>query len=141
MSIPLNWLVLFFFIILVVVFFLVYEINSKFEWRVKAFSLEDEIQKLKKQISDPTNLKEEFNIAINDIKEKLSLRQYQIFIHTIEGYSSKEIAKILHISPNTIDTHIKEIIKNLNVKKRSQLAGVFINKLGTRLNISLLRED
>ncbi len=53
MSLPVDWLVLFFFIILISIFILVFEIQSKFKWRDKAFKLEDEIHKLKTQISDP----------------------------------------------------------------------------------------
>ena len=135
MSVPLNWLVLFFFIIIAVIAILVYEINSKFKWRIRANELEDEIQNLKFRLTSSPDIKIDFNEAIAEIKEKLTSRQFEIFIHTIEGLSSKEIADKLNISPVTIDSHVKEICNNLNVNKRSQLGGVFFNKLKEKIGL------
>ncbi len=138
MSVPLNWLVLFFFIIIAVIAILVYEINSKFKWRIRANELEDEIQNLKFRLTSSPDIKIDFNEAIAEIKEKLTSRQFEIFIHTIEGLSSKEIADKLNISPVTIDSHVKEICNNLNVNKRSQLGGVFFNKLKEKIGLESL---
>lgn len=138
MSVPLNWLVLFFFIIMAVIAILVYEINSKFKWRIRANELEDEVQNLKFRLSSSPDIKIDFNEAIAEIKEKLTTRQFEIFIHTIEGLSSKEIGEELNISPITIDSHIKEICKNLEVNKRSQLGGVFFNKLKEKIGLDSL---
>ena len=129
MSLPVDWLVLFFFLILISIFILVFEIQSKFKWRDKAFKLEDEIQKLKTQISDPTPLKSELNITLEEIKSKLTYKQFKIFLYTVEGLSSKEIGEIFGTSPLTIDSHIREILKNLNVNKRSQLSGVLFKQI------------
>ncbi len=123
MSLPLNWLVLFFFIILAVVFFVVYEINSKFKWKERAFDFENEIQKLKIKLSSSPDIKIELNEVMDEIKKELTSRQFQIFIYTNEGLSSKEIADLINIAPVSIDSHIKDIIKKLNVKKRTQLVG------------------
>ena len=142
MSVPINWLVLFFFIILTVISILVYEINSKFKWRIRANELEDEVQNLKFRLSSSPEIKVDFNEAIEEIKEKLTSRQFEIFIHTIEGQSSKEIAEILNLSPITIDSHIKDICKNLDVNKRSQLGGVFFGKLREKIGLeSLLKSE
>lgn len=138
MSVPLNWLVLFFFIIMAVIAILVYEINSKFKWRIRANEMEDEIQNLKFRLTSSPDIKIDFNEAISEIKEKLTPRQFEIFIHTIEGLSSKEIADELNIAPITIDSHIKEICKNLDVNKRSQLGGVFFNKLKEKIGLDSL---
>lgn len=138
MSVPLNWLVLFFFIIMAVIAILVYEISSKFKWRIRANELEDEVQNLKFRLSSSPDIKIDFNEAIAEIKEKLTTRQFEIFIHTIEGLSSKEISELLNISPVTIDSHIKEICKNLDVNKRSQLGGIFFNKLREKIGLDSL---
>lgn len=138
MSVPLNWLVLFFFIIMAVIAILVYEINSKFKWRIRANEMEDEIQNLKFRLTSSPDIKIDFNEAISEIKEKLTSRQFEIFIHTIEGLSSKEIGEELNISPITIDSHIKEICKNLDVNKRSQLGGVFFDKLKEKIGLDSL---
>jgi DNA-binding CsgD family transcriptional regulator len=140
MSLPLDWLVLFFFIILAAVFFLVYEINSKFKWRERAFELENEVQKLRNRISSSPSILLELNEVMKDIKKDLTNRQFQIFIYTIEGLSSKEIAEILNIAPTSIDSHIKEIVKKQNVKKRPQLAGVFFEKLKTKIGVESLSD-
>jgi DNA-binding CsgD family transcriptional regulator len=140
MSVPLNWFVLFFFIILAAVFFLAYEINSKFKWKQRAFDLEDEVQKLRNRISSSPSIRLELNEVMSDIKKDLTSRQFQIFIYTIEGLSSKEIAEILSIAPTSIDSHIKEIVKKQNVKKRPQLAGVFFEKLKTKIGIDSLSD-
>lgn len=140
MSIPINWLVLFFFIILAVIFLIVFEINSKLKWRARAYELEDEVQKLKNKLSASSNLKLELSEIAKDIKKSLSQRQFQIFMLTIEGLSSKEIANKLKLSARTIDSHIKEILDKFKLEKRTQLFGVFFNKVKTKVGIDYLTE-
>jgi two-component system, NarL family, response regulator LiaR len=42
----------------------------------------------------------------------------------VEGKSNPEIAKILHLSPNTIKTHVRSIMNKLTVDDRVQAAVV-----------------
>ncbi|MGL6340035.1 MAG: response regulator transcription factor, partial [Waterburya sp.] len=42
----------------------------------------------------------------------------------VEGKSNPQIAKALHLSPNTIKTHVRSIMKKLTVNDRVQAAVV-----------------
>lgn len=140
MSLPLNWLVLFFFIILAIIFFVVYEINSKFKWRERAFELEDKVQNLKNQLSAAANLRQELSEVLENVRKNLTQRQLQIFIYTIEGLSSKEISEKLNLSTRTVDSHIKEIFAKLDVEKRSQFTKIFFDNLGAKIGIQSLTD-
>lgn len=49
---------------------------------------------------------------------ELSDRQYACLVHAGEGMSSKEIARLLGISPSTVDNHIHVAITKLHAKNR-----------------------
>lgn len=140
MSLPLNWMVLLFFLFNVAIVIIIFAINSKFKWRMIANNLEFTVAKLKSEISSSHNFKEDFTEAIKEIKEKLTERQFEIFLLIVEGLSSKEIAKIINLAPNTIDSNVKDICKNLKVKKRSQLGAIFFNKLKEKAGLEKLLE-
>jgi len=129
MPLSLPWLVLILFATIATVFVIIFEIRSKFIWKEKAFQLGKEIDKLKRQVSDPENLQKEFNSTLQKIEKKLTDRQFEIFLLTVDGLSSKEVGEKLSVSSSTIDSHIKEIILSLNVEKRSQFASVLLNEL------------
>ncbi len=133
MSLPLEWMVLFLFIMILVVLFIVFEINSKFKWKKYANDLDDENIKLRTKIAQSPTFKIELKEILDEIRSNLTLRQFQIFIYTIEGYSSKEIADKLFLSARTVDSHIKEILTNLKVEKRSQLSGIFFDGLKNKI--------
>ncbi|MCP5375412.1 MAG: helix-turn-helix transcriptional regulator [Rickettsiaceae bacterium] len=140
MFVPLDWLVLFFFIILVVIFVIIYEINSKFKFKSKTIKLEEEVQHLKNHIQMAPSLKEQLAIVLKDIKDKLTHQQYQVFIRTVEGLSSNEMATELNISPRTVDSHIKLIVDKFKVEKRSQIAGVFFDMLKEKIDVDDISE-
>ncbi len=129
MLIPLAWLVLFFFIVIAVVFILIYEVDSKFKWKEEANNLTQENLVLKNKKKDTSSLLEEYGKILNNLQKKLTDRQFEVFLYTIDGLSSKEIGDKLHIAPSTIDWHIKDIKTKLEVEKRSQFAGILIKEL------------
>ena len=51
----------------------------------------------------------------------LTPREYQIAEQVSLGYSSKYVAAKLHISPRTVDTHIRSIYQKLGVACRDEL--------------------
>lgn len=53
---------------------------------------------------------------------KLSKRQKECLKYVREGYTSKEIARILDISPSTVDNHIKAAISALRASGRADAA-------------------
>lgn len=140
MSLPLNWMVLLFFILNASILFIIFVLNSKFKWRMITNELEAEVERLNKKLSTSPSIEKDFAEALEDIKEKLNTRQFEIFMLNFEGYSSKEIAEKINLSPNTINSHIKVICKNLGVKKRSQLGNVFFDRLKEKIGLESLLE-
>ena len=51
---------------------------------------------------------------------RFSEREQQILVFLAEGYTNKEIAKGLNISPNTVKTHLSKIFDKLEVSNRTQ---------------------
>ncbi len=56
----------------------------------------------------------------------LSQRELQILTHLVEGKSNKKIAHAVHLSPDTVKSHLKNIYQKLGVHNRSQAARVVI---------------
>lgn len=63
----------------------------------------------------------------------LSHREFQILGHIVEGYTNKEIAETIHLSLETVKSHLKNIYQKLDVHNRSQAARVAIRKKLVRL--------
>ena len=60
----------------------------------------------------------------------LSCRELEIVRLIEAGLSSKEIAEKLNISPNTVDTHRRNILKKLNISSTGELIGMLkMNKI------------
>lgn len=65
---------------------------------------------------------------INNTAITFSTREAECLNETLNGYSAKEIATILGISPRTIEAHLDKIRQKLNCKSKLDL----INKLHNR---------
>lgn len=50
----------------------------------------------------------------------ISDREYEVLLLLAEGYSNKEIAKRLFVSPNTVKTHLGRLYSKLEVSRRTQ---------------------
>ncbi|MCK5162130.1 MAG: response regulator transcription factor [Desulfobacula sp.] len=61
-------------------------------------------------------------------RQALSHRELQIIVLLVEGKSNKEIAQTIHISPDTVKSHLKNIYRKLGVHNRSQAAKVSIQE-------------
>lgn len=53
--------------------------------------------------------------------QQLSSREQEVLALTAEGYSSREIGKMLFISPKTVDTYRSRIMNKLRLDHRSEL--------------------
>lgn len=62
----------------------------------------------------------------NDLDESdLTAREKEILQALVKGFSYKEIAAALFISIETLNTHVKNIYRKLNVHSRSELAAKY----------------
>ena len=61
----------------------------------------------------------ENEIDIDKLAE-FSDREQEILLFLSQGYTNKEIAKSLEISPNTVKTHISRLFDKLEVSNRTQ---------------------
>lgn len=55
----------------------------------------------------------------NERRERLSVRELQCLHWSAEGKSSVEIARILVLSPHTVNTHLRSAMQKLNVTNRT----------------------
>jgi DNA-binding NarL/FixJ family response regulator len=63
----------------------------------------------------------------NSIKVKVTHREQEIVDFIINGFSSKEIADKLFISPETVRTHRKNIFSKFSVNSATQLINTVLN--------------
>ena len=54
----------------------------------------------------------------------LSPREREVLALVAEGRSNKAIAEALHVSPNTIKTHVASLLNKLRAESRAQLAAI-----------------
>lgn len=54
----------------------------------------------------------------------LTGRQLEVLEQMIGGQSNKEIAKVLNMSPSTVKVHVAAILRELNVKNRTQAVNI-----------------
>ncbi|WP_242911011.1 helix-turn-helix transcriptional regulator [Actinomadura terrae] len=57
----------------------------------------------------------------------LSPRERVVIDHVLEGLSSKQIARRLHVSPHTLNDHLKSIYRKAGVSTREELLSRFLN--------------
>nr|WP_070961552.1 LuxR C-terminal-related transcriptional regulator [Hyphomonas sp. Mor2] len=50
----------------------------------------------------------------------ITKREYAVLEQLARGHSNKEIAGVLHVSPNTVKTHIARLYEKLEVSQRVQ---------------------
>ena len=64
------------------------------------------------------------NFSQKLLSDGISNRERDIVRLLVLNYSSKEIAEKLNISPNTVDTHRRNILKKLNISSTGELVGM-----------------
>lgn len=57
---------------------------------------------------------------------QLSARETDVLKLVASGFSNPEIAGFLHVTPNTIKTHVRNLMTKLGVERRTQLAVVAV---------------
>ena len=59
--------------------------------------------------------------GVTDRYDTLSEREREVFQLIAEGYTNKEVADLLHISPATVETHRAHIMEKLDVHSTAEL--------------------
>jgi len=54
--------------------------------------------------------------------DRLTRREQEVLSYLQKGYSNRDIAKALNISPTTVRTHVSNILRKLGVSNRTQAA-------------------
>jgi DNA-binding NarL/FixJ family response regulator len=79
-------------------------------------------------------LPKEFSILfLPSPPQRLSSRELEVLRLIVEGHSNPKIAKSLHLSPNTVKTHVRSLMNKLGVDRRIQLvtAAIMFNLLNS----------
>ena len=64
----------------------------------------------------------------DDSSEPLTDREREVLILIAEGYTNREVAHVLHISPKTVDVHRTNIMQKLGLHNRTELIKYAIRK-------------
>jgi DNA-binding CsgD family transcriptional regulator len=105
---------------------------------IATFSIDTDISHLKKEDKqvlsfigldgEPSYIDVDVQNIFAPTKDMLSKREKKLLILMIEGKFSKEIAEALNISPQTVETHRKNMVKKAGVKNSGELIAVAIRK-------------
>lgn len=74
----------------------------------------------------------------HDFKLQLSERELEITSLVCKGLTSKEIGEQLHLSLHTVETHRKNILKKLNLKKTTALVDYYNHFIQSQMLTNLL---
>lgn len=61
------------------------------------------------------------------ILEKLTPREREVTWLTVRGYTNRQIAKELVISPETVKTHIRHVLEKLGLRNKADLRLLMLN--------------
>lgn len=59
--------------------------------------------------------------TLEPVGEPLSEREAEVLSYITKGYAGKEIAEKMHVSINTVKTHLQHIYQKLHVRSRSEI--------------------
>jgi DNA-binding NarL/FixJ family response regulator len=54
------------------------------------------------------------------LRRQITRREYQVLALLVDGASTKEMARRLRVSPNTVRTHVQNVLEKLQVRSRLQ---------------------
>jgi len=80
-----------------------------------------------KKYLDPalaSRMNEEGISGASEPLQRLTVREFEIFMMLAEGQSAAEIAKALYLSPNTVRNHQNSIMHKLNIHNKAKLANI-----------------
>ena len=68
----------------------------------------------------------------SELRGVLSDREHEVVFWAVQGMTNKEIAAQLGISAKTVKTHLQNVFKKLNVRRRVQLSALFLASYTSR---------
>lgn len=71
---------------------------------------------------------EQFLGSSDSAIDQLSAREFEVAKLASVGFSNKEIARALEISPHTVSSHLRQTFTKLNVNRRVALAQVLFSE-------------
>ncbi len=92
------------------------EINSQFIGQIFA-----KLQLQNKMLENSTAKNVSYYIGQLPCGDDLTNRQLELLYYLVQGYSQKEIAHVMKLSPRTIESYLENIKIKLNIYNRSQL--------------------
>lgn len=66
--------------------------------------------------------------ARDDVAQQLTPREQEVLELATKGYRSKEIADTLALSPQTVQTHFRNIYEKLHVRSRAEAVAKFLRR-------------
>jgi DNA-binding NarL/FixJ family response regulator len=98
------------------------------DYLVKPFHAQELIAKVKGNVARLQRLQDSLQplppepvVTKDALPEALSGAELKVFWQVIQGFTNKEIANHLFLSPRTVQTHLSNILAKLGLKNRSQL--------------------
>lgn len=95
----------------------------------------------KKVINSFLSIGQQNNTKKATAGDNLTSREREILQLIAEGYSSREIAGFLDSSMKTVDTHRNNLMKKLNIHRKSELIKYAIRKGIIQINTNIEQED
>lgn len=68
---------------------------------------------------------------VRSVLEALTPREQEVTWYTARGYTNRQIAEVLGISPETVKTHVHHVLEKLGVRSKTDLRLLLLN-LGIR---------
>ena len=91
-------------------------LEKPFETEILLLRIKEAIQK-----DDENRAKSWEHKLINQKIESLTAKEYDVLICLIKGFSNKEIAKMIDISPRTVEVHRAHIMEKMQVEHFTEL--------------------
>ncbi|MEB3314074.1 MAG: response regulator transcription factor, partial [Cyanobacteriota bacterium] len=98
------------------------------DYLVKPFHAQELIAKVKGNVARLQRLQDSIQTPCpepvptkDSPPEVLTAAELKVFWQVIQGFTNKEIAHHLFLSPRTVQTHLSNILAKLGLKNRSQL--------------------
>ncbi|GGJ58032.1 response regulator transcription factor [Deinococcus roseus] len=106
-------------------------LNGAVEFLLKPIDDQQLLDALQKAVRQHIQTREKLAVTQQaaSLLEKLSPREKEVLDGMLEGYSSKQVAKALGLSPRTVETHRAHIMEKLQVNSLAQLIRLYFHGL------------